>query len=72
MTSTPLIRKLVREGDLSRIAQLIEDGGTEGMQSFNQVIYGLFRSGAIYLEDALEAASNPDELRLRLKVDGLI
>ncbi|MBI4871186.1 MAG: PilT/PilU family type 4a pilus ATPase [Candidatus Riflebacteria bacterium] len=72
MVSTPSVRKHLLEGSIAALYKDIEDGGTEGMQSFNQVLAALFTEGRISLESALTAASRPDELKLKLKMEGLI
>ncbi|MBI3892020.1 MAG: PilT/PilU family type 4a pilus ATPase [Candidatus Wallbacteria bacterium] len=72
MVSTPSVKKHLLEGSIAALYKDIEDGATEGMQSFNQVLGRLFADGKISLEEALNAASRPDELRLRMKMEGLI
>jgi Tfp pilus assembly ATPase PilU len=44
----------------------------DGMQSFNQVIHRMFADGHIDLDEAMAASSRPEELNLKLKMDGLI
>jgi twitching motility protein PilT len=72
MVSTPTIKKLLREGKVPALYQAIEEGGTDGMQSFNQVIHRLFADGLIDLDEALAASSRPEELQLKLKMEGLV
>ena len=72
MVSTPSVRKHLLEGSIAALYRDIEEGETEGMQSFNQVLKRLFAEERISLEEALNAASRPDELRLKLKMEGLI
>jgi len=72
MLGTPTVRKLIREGRVPALYEVIEEGRSDGMQSFNQVIYDLFADELIDLDVALSASSRPDELRLKLKMDGLI
>jgi twitching motility protein PilT len=36
------------------------------MQTFDQSLFNLFKSGLITIEEALRGASNPDEFRLRV------
>lgn len=50
------------------ISELIEQGTVQyGMQSFDQSLMKLYRSGLISYEDALAHASNPDDFDLRAK-----
>jgi twitching motility protein PilT len=72
MVSTPTVRKHIREGAVPKLYQSIEEGGSDGMQSFNQVIHRLFADGLIDLDEAMSASSRPEELNLKLKMEGLI
>jgi twitching motility protein PilT len=54
------------------IHQIIEEGDYYGMQTFDQSIASLFEAGLISLKDALMAATNPHDLRVRLQNLGLI
>ncbi len=50
------------------IPELLEGGGSEyGTQTFDQSIMQLHKEGMITFEEAMNAASNPDDLDLRLK-----
>ena len=47
---------------------LVESGSIQyGMQSFDQSIMKLYRSGLISYEEALTQCSNPDDFDLRVK-----
>ena len=72
MLATPTVKKLIREGQVPKLYPAIEEGVSEGMQSFNQVIHRLVADGQIDLDEAMQASSRPDELNLKLKMDGLI
>ena len=66
MLSTPTIRKFIVEGKTDKLISVIEDGGLFGMQSFNQALVHWLNESVISRETALNYASNPDELALRL------
>ncbi len=52
----------------ANILELIEQGTVQyGMQSFDQAIMKLFRSGLISYEEALAQSTNPDDFDLRCK-----
>ena len=72
MISTPTVKKLIREGSVPKLYSAIEEGVSEGMQSFNQVIHRLVADAQIDLDEAIAASSRPEELHLKLKMDGLI
>ncbi len=67
MVVTPLIKKLIEENDLSEVVNMMKQGQYYGMQTFNQALINLYQSGGIKLEDALSAASNPEELMLSVR-----
>ena len=67
MLNTPTVRKLLQKNELDILAAAIETGNEDGMQTFNQSIYGLIKSGAITEKDGLAYASNPEALRMNLQ-----
>jgi twitching motility protein PilT len=68
MVSTGLIRDyIINEEKTSLIRDAIASGTSQyGMQTFDQSLFTLHRSGLITMEEALRGASNPDEFRLRV------
>jgi twitching motility protein PilT len=68
MVSTGLIRDyIINEEKTSLIRDAISAGTSQyGMQTFDQSLFTLHRSGLITLEEALRGSSNPDEFRLRV------
>jgi twitching motility protein PilT len=49
------------------LEEIIADGGFYGMQTFDQSLLGLYADGAVSRRDALAAASNPHDLRLKME-----
>ncbi len=64
MRNTPVIKKLLLEGNTKQIPDYVKEGGEFGMQTFNQSMLSLFQEGLISYEYALQNASNPEEFRL--------
>jgi twitching motility protein PilT len=58
-----------RTGDLTSI---MAESGFHGMQTFDQHLIALYRDGVIELEDALGVASNPHDLQVALRNQGLV
>ncbi len=54
------------------IEELIADGEYHGMQTFDQSLFGLYKSGLVTLRAALGAATNPHDFRLALQNAGLL
>ena len=67
MINTPIIKKLLSQSKLEKLAPAIESSGGEGMQSFNQSLFKLINEGLVTEEDALKAATNPEALKMNLK-----
>jgi twitching motility protein PilT len=54
------------------IEELIADGEYHGMQTFDQNLFSLFKSGEVTLRAALAAATNPHDFRVALQAAGLL
>ncbi len=66
MIGTSAIRNMIREGKTHQIGNMIQSGGTVGMQTLNSALRTLVRAGTITSEEALAKSSQPDELRQML------
>lgn len=64
---TGLMQKLIEEKNLPEMMTQMRQGHYYGMQTFNQCLIKLFKDNEIKLEDALAAASNPEELMLNIR-----
>jgi twitching motility protein PilT len=64
---TPAVKKCIEERNLGDILNLMKQGKLYGMQTFNQDLLELFKKGLVSLEDALQAASSPEDLLLAIK-----
>jgi twitching motility protein PilT len=69
LVATAYIRDCIEQKEKTKlIRDAIAQGTSQyGMQTFDQSLYMLYKSGLITLEEALRRASNPDELRLRVQ-----
>lgn len=68
MVSTPHVRELLQEGGKTAgLARVIEQGGEEGLISFNECLRNLVINRQVSLEDALAASDRPEELVLALR-----
>ncbi len=68
LINTPRIGDLIMKGELPKIKQAIAEGETYGMQTFDQHLLGLWRSGRISEEEALRHADAINDLRLQIKM----
>ncbi|MCM8776393.1 MAG: PilT/PilU family type 4a pilus ATPase [Candidatus Omnitrophica bacterium] len=67
------IRQLVREKKFDRIAQALRNAANEGMQTFDDSIFKVWKDGKISTEEALRASDRPQEMENQMKgikIDG--
>jgi len=67
MHDTPLVRKLIEENRLDKLAAAIETGMEDGMITFNQSLFNLVKSGRVTEKEALSKASNPQALEMNFR-----
>jgi twitching motility protein PilT len=53
------------------IIDIVSESGFYGMQTFDQALLSLYRSGLVTLEDAMNAATNPHDFQIALQAEGL-
>jgi len=68
LINTPHIRDLLRRGQVHEIKQAMEASLEEGMESFDQCLYRLFKSGRVERERALDAADSREGLALKFRL----
>ncbi|MDX1949284.1 MAG: PilT/PilU family type 4a pilus ATPase [Rickettsiales bacterium] len=61
-----LVTELIREGKFHEIKEVINKNLNNGMMSFDESLFRLYRDKIITRETALKEADNPNNLRLRL------
>jgi len=67
MFCNPTVRKLIREGGDNKISDAILAAHEEGMQTMNQSLEALIRSGMIAERVGMDNSPNPEQLRMALK-----
>ena len=67
MFKTSLIEELIVEERVLEITEAIEKGKIYGMQTFDQSLYQLYKQGLISKEEALNNATSPSDMELRMK-----
>jgi twitching motility protein PilT len=69
LISTAYIRECIENKDKTKyIREQIALGTSQyGMQTFDQSLFQLYKSGLITLDEALKRATNPDEFRLKIQ-----
>jgi twitching motility protein PilU len=69
MINTPLVSDHIRKGELHLLKELMSKSNEQGMQTFDQSLFILFKSGEVTYDDALHHADSPNDLRLMIKLD---
>jgi len=71
MMDTPRIKDLIKKGEIDTIKEAMEQGVQEGCQTFDYVLFNLYREGKISLDQAIMNADSANNLRLKIKLAGL-
>ena len=67
LINTPTVRKLLEKNLLEKLPAAIETGTADGMQTFDQAIYSLIKSGTITEEEGMARCTNAEALKMNLK-----
>lgn len=70
LVDTPRIKDLIKAGKIDHLLEAMESGINEGCQTFEQALFTLYKKGTITVEQALANSDNPNNLRLKIKLDG--
>jgi twitching motility protein PilU len=67
MLNSPRIADLLRKGEILQLKTTIAAGTNDGMQTFDQAIFELYRNKIITIDDAVLAADSPNDIKLRIR-----
>ncbi|MDH5737039.1 MAG: PilT/PilU family type 4a pilus ATPase [Gammaproteobacteria bacterium] len=70
LINTPLVSDHIRKGEVHLIKELMFKSTEQGMQTFDQALFRLYKEGSITYDAALTSADSPNDLRLLIKLDG--
>ena len=68
LINTPLMADVIRKGDIHEMKGLMSRSRENGMLTFDQALYDLYKDGEITYEDAINHADSENELRLMIKL----
>ena len=71
LIDTPRIKDLIKQGEIETLKEAMEQGTQEGCQTFDQALFTLYKEGRITLEQALMNSDSANNLRLKIKLEGL-
>lgn len=70
LVNTPFVSELIREDKVGEIKEAMQKGSKDGMQTFDQSLYRLYKDGKVELEEALSKADSRADLEWRLSFGG--
>ena len=68
LINTPLVADHIRKGEVHLLKELMSKSTEQGMQTFDQALYKLYKDDEVSYEDALAHADSPNDLRLMIKL----
>jgi len=68
LLGTPLVQDKIRNGDVHELKDIMKRSNEQGMRTFDQHLYELYRNGKITYEEALRHADSANEVRLMAKL----
>jgi twitching motility protein PilU len=69
LLDSPLVRELIKRGEVHQLKEAMEKSALIGMQTFDMSLYDLYKAGVITYEHALANADSPNNLRLRISLE---
>jgi twitching motility protein PilU len=72
LLDTPRMKDLIKKGEIDTLKEAMEQGIREGCQTFDQSLLVLYQAGKITIAEALANADSANNLRLKIKMAGLV
>jgi len=69
LLDTPRVKDLLHKNQVELLKEAMAQGSGEGMQTFDQAIFKLYKQGRIDYSNALAYADSVNDLRLKIKLD---
>jgi twitching motility protein PilU len=69
LLGTPLVQDVVRKGEVHKLKELMKQSSQQGMITFDQALFELYKAGEISYDDAIHYADSANEVRLMVKLD---
>jgi twitching motility protein PilU len=68
LINTPLAADMIRKGEVHKLKDLMKQSNQQGMKTFDQALYDLYKEGEITQDDAIHYADSANEVRLMIKL----
>ena len=69
LMATPRVKDLIYKNEVGLLKETMSLGNQDGMQTFDQHIFNLYKEGRISYENAIAYADSANDVRLRIKID---
>jgi len=69
LINTPMIREMIRRGEVNQLKEAMETSLDDGMQTFDTALYNLYKKDIISLEEALQNADSPQGLQVKISLN---
>lgn len=70
LINTPLVQEIIMKGEMHRLKEVMGKSREQGMVTFDQSLFDLYRQGVIGYNEALAYADSANDVRLMIKLDG--
>jgi twitching motility protein PilU len=68
LINTPMIREMIRRGEVNKLKEAMENSLDDGMQTFDTALYNLYKKGIITLEETLQNADSAQGLQVKISL----
>lgn len=68
LLNSPYVEELIRRGEIAGIREAMVRSAQEGMQTFDEALFTLYRSGRISREESLRHADSHNNLAMRIRL----
>jgi len=69
LLDTPRVKDLIYKSEIDLLKEAMAHGTVEGMHTFDQSLFDLYKEGRISYDNALAYADSVNDVRLRIKID---
>ncbi|MCB1604798.1 MAG: PilT/PilU family type 4a pilus ATPase [Gammaproteobacteria bacterium] len=68
LINTPMIREMIRRGEVNKLKEAMENSLDDGMQTFDSCLYDLYKNDVITLQEALQNADSSQGLEVKISL----
>lgn len=69
LINTPRVASVIQRHELHQLKDVMAKSNEQGMRTFDQALFELYKTGEISYADALHHADSPNDLRLMIKLE---